>query len=456
MNSTSPSASPPLKVGEVVTLQMDGLAAGGDFVARHGPFAVFVSGSAPGEVAQVEITEVAKTFARGRLISIVTPSPQRVPPTCPHAVDCGGCDLQQVDYPAQLEEKSRLMRETLRRIGGFSEVEMPPPLGMKQPWAYRNKVEYFAGRDSQGKIFLGFIRRGTHEVVPISGCAVLHPLSEQVRVALNELVNVHTQGAEEKNALVKVVSRVSFAMERACITLVTLGRPAFVVTLANALMERLPEVSGVCQASVRSPHSAHHSPAELVAGSPYLIERVGDWTFRISPDSFFQVNTRQTAVLTNIVDEYAGVGEEEILIEGYSGVGTFLLPLGAKARMATGIEESQSALADAHANIKKHRLENTRIYQGEVESILPRFAARKWHAGAVVLDPPRQGCGKAAIAAAAKLEPRALVIVSCDPATLARDLRFAAAAGYPPRKVQLVDMFPHTWHTESVTLCLPQ
>jgi len=443
-----------VKVGDKITLRIDGLAAGGDFVGRLGPFAIFVSGSAPGEVAEVEITEVSRSYARGRLVSIEEPSPDRVQPLCPHFGECGGCDLQQIYYPAQLAHKTLLVREALRRIGGLGEVEMPPPLGMEEPWAYRNKAEYFAGRDGDGKIFLGFLRQKSHEPVPISGCAVQHPLNEEVRRAVVGLVNLHAQGAEEKNALVKVISRVSFASESACVTLVTLGKPLFLETFAKALMEKIPQVSGVCHSATRNRRGVPHSPAETVAGSPYLLERIGPWSFRISPDSFFQVNPRQTAVLTQVVEEFAGVGEEAIVIEGYSGVGTFLIPLAAKARMATGIEESESAIADARANLRKHHLGNTRVYQGKVEHILPRFAARKWHSGAIVLDPPRRGCGKGVIAAATKLGPRALVLISCDPATLARDLHFAATAGYVTKVVQLVDIFPHTWHTESVALCV--
>jgi 23S rRNA (uracil1939-C5)-methyltransferase len=456
MESPSQKGSPPVKVGDRVSLRIDALAAGGDFIGRLGPFAIFVSGGAPSEIAQVEITEVSKTYARGRLLSIQQPSPDRIQPRCPHFGECGGCDLQHIYYPAQLAQKRLLVRETLRRIGGIAEVEIPPALGMEDPWAYRSKAEYFAGRDPRGHVFLGFLRRASHQPAAVSECAVQHTLNEKVRTAVAELMNLHAQGAQEKDSLVKVISRVSFEDERACVTLVTSGKPGFLSTLANALMEKIPEVSGVCHSRTRSQRAAHHSPAELLAGSPHLIERIGQWSFRISPDSFFQVNPRQTAVLTQVAESLAGVGEEAILIEGYSGVGTFLIPLAAHARMATGIEESESALADARANIRKHHLDNTRLYQGKVENILPRFAARKWHAGAVVLDPPRRGCGKGAITAAARLQPRALVLVSCDPATLARDLQFAAGAGYLPKVVQLVDMFPHTWHTESVALCVPE
>ncbi|NIM05580.1 MAG: 23S rRNA (uracil(1939)-C(5))-methyltransferase RlmD [Armatimonadetes bacterium] len=445
-----------MKVGDKVSLRVDSLAAGGDFIGRTGPFAVFVSGSAPGEIAKVEITEVSKTYARGRLVSVEHPSPDRIQARCPHFGECGGCDLQHIYYPAQLAQKALLVKETLRRIGGISEVEVSPAPGMEEPWAYRNKAEYFAGRDAEGRVFLGFLQRNSHQVVPISGCAVQHPLNEKVRRSVSELMNLHAQGAREKDSLVKVISRVSFAAERACVTLVTMGRHPFVETLADALMEEIPEVSGVCCSQTRSRRAVRHSPAEIVAGSPYLVENIKEWSFRISPDSFFQVNPRQTAVLTEVVGRFAGVGEEDILIEGYSGVGTLLIPLAATARMATGIEESESALSDANANVRRNHLENTRIYKGKVENILPRFAARKWHSGAVVLDPPRRGCGKAVVAAAAKLGPRSLVFVSCDPATLARDLQFVASVGYATKAVQLVDMFPHTSHIEAVAHCIPR
>jgi len=450
MNASLQNNTPPVKVGDIITLHLEGLAAGGDVVGRVGPFAVFVAGGAPSEVAKVEITAVSSTFARGKLVSVVQPSPDRIQPRCPHFGECGGCDLQHIYYPAQLAQKSLLVRENLQRIAGLTDIEMPPAIGMEDTWGYRNKAEYFAGRDAEGHIFLGFLRRGSHEVVPISECAVQHPLNEAVRRVLTELINTHAQGAEEKEALVKLNTRISFADNLACVTLITFGRPGFIRPLAASLMERLPQVSGVCHAGTRMCSGAQHAPAEIVLGTPYLFERIREISFRISPDSFFQVNPHQAAALTEVVEAHADITDEEIIIEGYSGVGTFLIPLAKKARMATGIEESDSAVADAKANLRKNHLENTRIYEGKVESILPRFAARRWHAGAVVLDPPRKGCGKAVLAAAANLRPRSIVIISCDPATLARDLKFITSMDYVPKSVQLVDMFPHTWHIECV------
>ena len=458
MDDSERSQSLPVQTGDIVTLRVESLASGGDFVGRVDGFTVFVRGAAPSESVRAEITEVHSTFARARLVSIESPSPDRIEPECAVCDACGGCDLQHVYYPAQLAQKHLLVRALLQRIGGFGagEIECPPVVGMDNPWQYRNKAEYFAGRDDSGEVLLGFQAKGGRNIVPVEECCLQHPLNEEVRRAVQSAARLHAAEADEKESLLRVVSRVSFAQEKACVTLVTGGRPNYVAAMADEIMRQVPEVGGVCHSRTRSRRGAQRAPAELVVGTPYLTESIGDSDFRLSPDSFFQINPRQTLAMTNVIKSFAGVGEEEILIEGYCGVGTFLLPIGAGSRQATGIESESSAVADAKVNIRKKGLHGVRIYEGKVEQVLSRFAARNWHAAAVVLDPPRKGCGQIVIKAAASLQPRALVLASCDPATLARDLRYAADLGYAPRTVQIIDMFPQTWHTESIALCVPE
>jgi len=455
MKPSTSENSPPVKVGDIISLRAEKMAAGGDFVGHIEKFAVFITGSAPDEVGKVEITEVARNFARGRLVEIEQPSPERVAPPCPHFAECGGCDLQHLNYPAQLAQKEQMVKATLRHLGQVEEITLPPIIGMEDPWAYRNKAEYFAGSAETGARFFGFLAKDSHQPIPISHCRVQHPLNEQIRLAAIELLNQIGASEAEKAALVKIIVRASFAFNKAQVTLVTLAKSEFLKTFAEALMQKIHQIRGVSFCLTRNEFSAHHSPAETLAGSPYLFETLGEYSFRLSPDSFFQVNPRQATTLTETVLANAWVKNGAIVIEGYSGVGTFLLPLAERARHIIGIEDAASALADARANIGKPSHSNIRLYQGKVERILPRLAAKERRANVIVLDPPRKGGGRMVMAAAARFKPRAIVLVSCDPATLARDLGFLAALDYQAKQVQIIDMFPHTWHTECVALCVP-
>ena len=444
---------PPLQPGQTITLHLDSLAVGGEAVGRHEGLAVFAMFGCPGDDAEVEITEVAPRFARGVVRRVVTPSPDRVEPPCPHFGECGGCQWQHISYQAQLRHKAAMVSDAVSRIGGLSDVEIGEAWGTDNPWLYRGRAEYRSALGADGQVALGFARHHSHQIVPLRECRLQHPLSERVRTVLLSLLPRVAQTAEERAALLKLETAVSFAENRAVATLVCDGRPAFVLSAAEALMAETPELAGVCAARQRGRGAVRRSPAELVAGDPYLTEQLGQARYRVGPDSFFQVNPAQAARILSLVLDWAEVRSSDVIVDAYCGVGMFLLPLSRTAKAGVGIESDDAAISDARANLRQWRLSNVTLYRGRVDHVLPRLAERDLRPDVIVLDPPRKGCGAIVCAAAARLRPRRILLLSCHPATLARDLKSLAEHGYPARRLRPVDMFPQTWHTEVVAVC---
>ncbi len=462
----------PVNIGDVITIRLDSLAVGGEAVGRHEGMAVFALWGCPGDLAEVEITEVVRTFARGVVRRVVEPSGQRVEAPCPHFGDCGGCQIQHLAYAEQLRQKTAMVKDALFRIGGLPEVGVADTWGMEKPWFYRNRAEYHANVNEAGDFVLGFARHHSHDIVELTECNLQHPLSERIRKAVAKLMATVAQSPTERAALLGVETLVSFATGHGLVTLICDGRPPFVESLAEGLRLEVAGLAGVLAARRRG-HAAHRSPAELVWGEGHIVEEIVGGQYRVSADSFFQSNPTQAGRMVGLVREWAGVEKGESVLDLYSGVGTFLLPLSRGARRGTGVEESVSAVGDARANVRAWGLRNVTLYERKVERLLPRLVeagnrragssakrtanrdqqVRQSRSDVIVLDPPRKGCGPIVTAYVAKLRPRRIVLVSCHPATLARDLKSLAEHGYPCRRLQPVDMFPQTWHVEAVGVC---
>lgn len=450
MRSMSNSSPTP---GSRLQIHLDSLASGGEAVGRHEGLAVFARGGCPGDDAVVEITDVTPHFARGLVVEVVTPSPERVTPPCGHFGECGGCQWQHLSYPAQLRHKTAILRDAVTRIARLPKVEIAETWGMEHPWHYRNRAEYHAEVDASGRLALGFLRHHTHQVIPVDRCQLQHPLSERVREVTAELMNRLAQSPGERALLYQLDTFVSFAQGQVLATLICDGRPPFLPSLAAELKRAVPEVAGVLAARARGPRAVHRSPAEALVGKSRLVEKLGDHAYHVSADSFFQVNPGQAARLLSLVQEWAGLRKGESVIDAYCGVGTFLLPLARAGGPALGVESDESALRDARLNSQLWRLRNVHLQRGKVERVLPAMAREGGRCDVLVLDPPRKGCGPIVSVAATRLRPRRILLISCDPATLARDLKTLAEHAYPPQRIQPLDMFPHTWRLEAVALC---
>jgi len=475
-----PDRQSPPNAGDVITLRLDSLAAGGEAVARHNGLAVFVECGAPGDRAQVRITHTASNFARGVIETLVEPGPARVEAPCPYFPACGGCQWQHLDYAFQVRAKEQILRESFARIGGREPQSMGPAVAMAHPfdpgestpWRYRGVAEYSVAAEAEGARApaLGFLRAHSSEVIPVADCLVQHPLNVEVLRATNDWLA--RNGAGE---LWLVRSRTSFAEERALVTLVSRASDAAAEGLAQHLLRALPAVAGVSALVARSRRDQHRRLSQHIAGEEFIFDEIAGRRYRVGADTFFQVNPQQAGRLVALVQEMAQLRLGEVVVDAYCGAGVFLLALAEQSEQAIGIESNPAAVRDARANLRRAGLTNAAVVREKVERALPfmvRHGPRHQDVGAqhvypersrrdvplrmahvVVLDPPRQGCGKQVINAAAALGPRAVVMVSCDSATLARDAALLAERGYALRRSVVVDLFPHCWRVESVTLC---
>lgn len=426
---------------------------------------MFVEYGAPGDVADVRVSHVARNYARGRIERLVEPGPDRVEPPCPYFGSCGGCDWQHLEYQSQVAAKVEMLRESFARIASLELDGIIAPIAMRDPWRCRSAAEFtVAATDPPA---LGFLRARSNDVVPIADCLVQHPLNVEILHAMNEWLARH--GAGE---LWLVGTRTSFAEERALVGLAFRGEGPAAQDAAADLMRAVPRIAGVSAVTARDRREQHRRLSRHVAGEEFIHERVGERTYRIGADTFFQVNPQQAARLVETMEEMARVGRGETVVDAYCGAGIFLVPLAERAGRAIGIESNPAAVRDARANLRQAGLGHATVVREKVERALPLMArgsgsaeraadgasrerrtARSARADIVVLDPPRQGCGRQVMNAVGALAPRAVVMVSCDPATLARDIGLLAEHGYQARRTVAIDMFPHTWRVESATLC---
>jgi len=460
MSFSLPAAPAVLKPGHRLELEIDRLSLGGEAVGRVQGVVVFVPYGAPGERLEVEVTEARSRFARARLLKVLRPSRSRVAPPCPYHFQaasvyrpaCGGCSWQHLDYGAQLRAKRDLVQETLERLGGLRDFQVRPVLGMQDPWRYRNKVQEPVGWDGR-RLISGFYSAGSHAIVPVEECRVQPPLSVAIVNQARELLNrfgaraydapqargwirhLWVRTSSEGKALLAFVTRtLDFPHER---------------PIVETLLQNFPSIVGLHQ----NVNSARTNVVlgrqwRTLAGSPFLEESLGHLRFRLSPASFFQVNSPQAEVLYQSVARMAGRGER--LLDLYSGVGTIALWLAGQFREVGGIEEVPAAVENAQANAALNGIGNVRFQAGSAEYFLKHLDRGAGGSSlTVTLDPPRAGCEADVIAGLLRLRPRTVVYVSCDPGTLARDLGLLVRGGYRVRDVQPVDLFPHTPHIET-------
>jgi len=401
-----------------IRVQVTGIAHGGDALARHEGKVIFVPYALPGEEVLVELTEEKAKYARAHLLEVIAASPQRVEPRCPHFGTCGGCHWQHIAYETQLSLHEDTLRSQLKRIGHLMDVPVQPSLSMSNPWHYRNHVQLHL--DEGGH--LGFMAARENRVVAIQECPIMHPLVADVFAALDI----------DFPELKKVSIRAGTTTEQQLLILETVGEtaPALEADMAVSCVLLLGDGTAV-----------------TYVGDNYVSENLAGRSFRVSPTSFFQVNTAQTEHVLATVRNYLAPQRNEVLLDIYCGVGIFGLSLAEEVRRVIGIEDSESAVADARFN--SQGIDNVQFLQGRAEELLPDLEER---VDMVILDPPRQGCHKKALTALLELAAPKITYVSCDPATLARDVRGLVQGGYELVEVQPVDMFPQTSHTEAIAL----
>lgn len=444
-----------MEKGQQYQVQITGYTHEGFGVGNIDGFVVMVPGTIVGELCLVAVKEAHTTYAVCELLEVLDPSAKRQVPPCPHYEKCGGCHLQHMSYEETLRMKKEVVCRNLSRLGGISDVRVvKDTIGMEQPWAYRNHVQYHA-EEAEG---LGFYAKGTHRVISAEGCLLQQEGTQNLYTGVKGFLHTH----QAKN-IVHVVIRTSFACGQHMLIIVTRdgtlqdgkGRNLEDL-LVSWVRERHPDCVSIFLGTQRKKGTGHKvvgNENRLLYGQAYLTDSIGKFQFRISPLSFFQVNNRQAEVLYETALAYAGLTGEESVLDLYCGAGTISLFLAQQAKEVTGVELVAPAIEDARNNQQDNGIANARFMVGRAEEYLPKAVTSGQPCQVVVVDPPRAGCDKKLLDAIIAGKPERVVYVSCDPATLARDIKRLCEGGYALKEVQPVDMFPWTRHVESVA-CL--
>ncbi len=448
---------PPVKTGDEVVLEIENYASEGEGVARIDGFTVFVPGALIGEKVAASIDVVKKTYARAHLLDegVRFASPERIEPPCPLYFDCGGCQLLHQSYEGQLAMKQQRVIDALSRIGGITGITVHPIIGMTNPWHYRNKAQYPFGK-SNGRIIAGCYRKGTHRVVGTPDCRIQHPMNNRVVEGVRRLaeefgLSVYDEETH-KGLLRHVLVRRAFGTGEISVALAT-NDAHFPRSeeFAKKLADEFPGIRSIVQ-NINPTHGNKVLGDENIVlwGEDGITDILGNLEFRISPTAFYQVNPVQTLVLYKKAVEYAGLSGKEKVLDVYCGVGTLTLFLAWRALEAYGIEANKNAIEDATANARLNRIANVRFIAGRAEKVLPDLAKAGIIFDVAVVDPPRAGCQPEVLQALANTGAKRIVYVSCNPGTLARDLKDLVQLGYKAEEAQPVDMFPHTYHVECV------
>ena len=447
---------------DLVTLEIEDCGIDGEGIGKADGFTVFVKDAVIGDTVTAKIIKAKKNYGYGRLMEVLKPSPYRVEPKCEFARQCGGCQLQALSYDQQLVFKTNKVKGHLERIGGFTDIPMEPIIGMDELFHYRNKAQFPVGRNKEGKIVTGFYAGRTHNIIENRDCAL--GVAENKEVLDRVIAHMEKYGIEPYNeatgkGLVRhVLIRYGYFTKEVMVCLILNGNK---ILKEEQLVKSLCEIPGMTSITinVNKKHSNVILGEEirLLWGQEYITDRIGDISYQISPLSFYQVNPMQTQKLYAKALEYADLHGQETVWDLYCGIGTISLFLAQKAKFVRGVEIVPAAIENAKENAKLNGLENTEFFVGKAEEVLPReYKKNGVYADVIVVDPPRKGCDETLLETMIEMNPERIVYVSCDSATLARDLKYLCARGYELRKVCPVDQFGMTVHVETVVLLSQQ
>lgn len=447
----------PVQKNEEFEIEIEDLTHEGNGVGKLDGYTFFIPGALPGERIRAKAVKLKKQYGYARLMELIVPSENRVEPPCLVYKRCGGCTLQHTTYEAQLMFKQRLVEESLRRIGKIEGVPVHPTLGMTDPWRYRNKSQIPIG-EAEGGLIGGFYALRTHEIIDMDKCLIQHESSDWIIKKVKEIGKKYGLTAynetEHKGLLRHVVIKVGFATGEIMVVLVTNGEKIpHEQALVGELIEAVPGIKSIVQnVNTKRTNVIFGEKTRVLWGEPYIYDFIGPIQFAISARSFYQVNPVQTERLYSKALEYAQLTGRERVIDAYCGIGTISLFLAQKAKHVYGVEIVPDAIEDAKRNAALNGIENVTFAVGEAETVIPRWYEEGIKADVIVVDPPRKGCDESLLQTMIDMKPERIVYVSCNPSTLARDLRILEDGGYRTVEVQPVDMFPHTTHIECVVL----
>lgn len=472
-----------MKKDDILKVKIEDTGIDGEGIGKVDNIPLFVKDAVIGDVVSVKIMKMKKNYGYARLLEVLEPSPYRVSPRCEFHRACGGCQIQTLAYEQQLEFKNRKVMNNLKRIGGFSEELLQeiaePIVGMDEPFYYRNKAQFPVGKDKDGNIITGFYAGRTHSIIPNRNCLLGMPQNEEILdTVISFMEKYHVAPYDEKThqgVVRHILTRYGFTTGEWMVCLIINAKE---LPHEEKLVEELCKLKGVTSISVNINTEKTNvilgNQVRILWGQDYItdyihprsgadFEHQGEGiAYRISPQSFYQVNPVQTEKLYSVALDYAQLTGEETVWDLYCGIGTISLFLAQKAKKVMGVEIVPQAIEDAKNNARLNGIENAEFFVGKAEEVLPDFYdiesaknenAEMLHPDVIVVDPPRKGCDGKCLETIVKMQPERVVYVSCDSATLARDLKCLCGGGYELRKVRAVDMFGQTGHVETVA-CL--
>ncbi|MGN0418039.1 23S rRNA (uracil(1939)-C(5))-methyltransferase RlmD [Anaerostipes faecalis] len=450
------------KKNQIVEIYIDDIGNEGEGIGHIDGYALFLKDAVIGDRVRAKIIKTKKNYGFARVEEILEPSKDRVEPKCPVARPCGGCTLQHLSYDKQLEYKFNKVKNCLERIGGLNGIEekMEPIYGMEEPFYYRNKAQFPVGTDKEGNLVTGFYAGRTHSIIDCTHCAIQHPVNEEILLKVLDYMKANGITAYDekihKGLVRHIVTRVGFVTGEIMVCLVINGQKKDLRNL-DRLVDSLKEIKGMTSICINVNKEKTNrilgNKIQEVYGPAYIHDYIGNVKYQIGPLSFFQVNPKQTKVLYEKALEYAQLNGEETVWDLYCGIGTISLFLAQKAKQVYGVEIVKEAIDDARLNARMNGFDNAQFFVGKAEEVLPReYEKNGVYADVIVVDPPRKGCDGKLLDTMVKMAPKRIVYVSCDPATLARDVKVLGENGYQVEKVSVVDQFSHSSHVETVCL----
>lgn len=454
---------------DIVTVEITDIGVSGEGIGHVDGYTLFIKDAVIGDVIEAKVMKAKKNYGYARLMKVITPSEYRVEPKCAFARRCGGCQIQEMSYDRQLVFKDQKIRGNLERIGGFTKDQidtvMQPVVGMEHPFGYRNKAQFPFGTDKEGNLITGFYAGRTHDIIANTDCALgVGQNKEILEIILQYMRENKIKSYDEKTGkgLIRhALIRYGFKTKEIMVCLVVNGKK---LPKAERLIEKLIQIEGMTSITI-SPNTRRDNVImgdsyEILWGQGYIIDYIGNVKYQISPLSFYQVNPVQTEKLYGLALEYADLKGDETVWDLYCGIGTISLFLAQKAKQVYGVEIVPQAIDDAKENAKINQIDNAEFFVGKAEEVLPEYYAEyerehngeTAHADVIVVDPPRKGCDETLLETIVKMQPEKVVYVSCDSATLARDLKYLCANGYEIKMCRGVDQFPQSVHVETVCL----
>ena len=442
-----------LKKNQELTVDITSLGINGEGIAKIDGYPIFIKGVLPGEKVNIAITKVTKNFSYARVLNILSFSSDREDPLCPVAGKCGGCTLQHLKYDAQLIFKRDKVKNNIERIGGFKNIEIEPTIGASSPYKYRNKAQYPVS-EKNGEMITGFYAENSHRIVPCENCVIGPEINSKI-INILKKENIPPYSEEKHSGLLRhIVIRHGFKTDDIMVILVINANSLMLSEECITELKKIGVTSIFVCSNTKRTNVILSNDIKCIYGEDHITEKIEDLSFKISPLSFFQVNTSQTEVLYSTALGLADVTPNKTVIDAYCGTGTISLFIARKAKKVYGVEIVEEAIDCAKENAKINNINNAEFFVGKSEEIVPFLCNEKGISPDIVfVDPPRKGCDASLLEMLKKVLPDKIVYISCDSATLARDLKILCQDNdYKIEKVQPVDMFPHTAHIETVCL----